>query len=86
MKSSGEIGLKIPVRTREYYRCTGVSAELEQHGAGGSRPELAWVNRQRERAEQSASEVKDRSPKADAREYANDSGNEGSDSLLQHPR
>jgi hypothetical protein len=43
MKSTAEIGLKIPARTREYYRYTGISAELERHGAGSSRHELAWA-------------------------------------------
>jgi hypothetical protein len=42
MKSTKEIGLKIPAATREYYRYTGVSAGLERSGAGCSRPELAW--------------------------------------------
>ncbi|MGA2046382.1 MAG: hypothetical protein ABSG96_01765 [Terracidiphilus sp.] len=52
MKSIADIGLKITARTREYYRYTGVSAELERRGAGSSRPKLAWVHRQRELAEQ----------------------------------
>ena len=33
-------------RQREYYRYTGSSAELERRGAGSSRSELAWVERQ----------------------------------------
>ena len=45
MKSTAETGLKIPAAMREYYRYTGVSAELEQRGAGCSRPELAWAAR-----------------------------------------
>jgi hypothetical protein len=45
MKSIAEIGLKIPAATREYYRYTGVSAELERRGAGCSRPELTWAAR-----------------------------------------
>ena len=45
MKSIGKIGLKITQATREYYRYTGASAELEIRGAGCSRAELAWVNR-----------------------------------------
>lgn len=45
MRSIGEIGLKITGATREYYRYTGISAEMERKGAGCSRPELAWANR-----------------------------------------
>ena len=45
MKSIGEIGLKITRAQREFCRYSGVSAELEQRGAGASRPELAWVRR-----------------------------------------
>jgi hypothetical protein len=45
MKSTGEIGLTIRSAQREYYRYTGVSAQLEQRGAGSSRAELAWVSR-----------------------------------------
>jgi len=37
--------LKITAATREYYRYTGPSAELERRGAGTSRPELAWAER-----------------------------------------
>jgi len=86
MKSVGEIGLKIPARTREYYRYTGASAKLEQRGSGCSRPELAWAHRQTERTGRSNSEVKDPDPKADSTGHANDSGIEGQDSLLQHPQ
>jgi cephalosporin-C deacetylase-like acetyl esterase len=39
------MGFKITARQREYYRYTGVSAELERLGLGSSRPELAWANR-----------------------------------------
>jgi hypothetical protein len=45
MKSVGEIGMKITLAQREYYRYTGASAELERRGAGSSRPELAWARR-----------------------------------------
>jgi len=45
MKSVAEIGLKVTAAQREYYRYTGVSAELERRGAGSSRPEVAWVRR-----------------------------------------
>jgi hypothetical protein len=55
MKSTGEIGLKIPSAQREYYRYTGVSAEFERRGAGSSRPELAWVRRQTQEKEQDGS-------------------------------
>ncbi|MGA2570252.1 MAG: hypothetical protein ABSF23_07000 [Terracidiphilus sp.] len=47
MKKAAETGLKITRTQREYYRYTGTSAELEQRGAGSSRPELAWVRRQK---------------------------------------
>jgi hypothetical protein len=52
MKSIAEIGLKIPARAREYYRYTGVSAELERRGAGSSRPELAWARRAKKQIEE----------------------------------
>jgi hypothetical protein len=45
MKSPREIGLKITAALREYYRYTGLSARLEQRGAGSSRAEVAWVRR-----------------------------------------
>ena len=47
MNSVSEIGMKITAAQREYYRYTGVSAELERRGAGNSRPEPAWVRRVR---------------------------------------
>jgi hypothetical protein len=52
MKSAGEIGLKITAAQREYFRYTGVSAELERRGLGSSRPELAWVRRVKQQEEQ----------------------------------
>ncbi len=52
MKSVREIGLKITARTREYYRYTGVSAELERSGAGSSGPELPWLRRSKREAEE----------------------------------
>jgi hypothetical protein len=52
MKSTGEIGLKISSAQREYFRYTSVSADLERRGAGSSRPELAWVRRQKQDKEQ----------------------------------
>jgi antitoxin (DNA-binding transcriptional repressor) of toxin-antitoxin stability system len=61
MKSTADIGMKITSRMREYYRYTGVSAELEKRGSGCSRPELAWVHRH---TEQLDSETEERSPKA----------------------
>jgi len=51
MKSPTEIGMKITARTREYFRYTGVSAELEGRGAGCSRPELAWARRSESQTE-----------------------------------
>ena len=45
MRSIAQLGLKITAATREYYRYTGPSAELERRGAGTSRPELAWAER-----------------------------------------
>jgi hypothetical protein len=47
-----EIGLKITASQLEYFRYTGPSAELECRGAGTSRPELAWVRRQKREEEQ----------------------------------
>jgi hypothetical protein len=41
------IGMKISAARREYFRYTGVSAELECQGAGSPRPELAWAARQK---------------------------------------
>ena len=55
MKTVGEIGLKITAAQREYFRYTGVSADVERRGAGCSQPELAWVRRlKRQEAERSA--------------------------------
>jgi hypothetical protein len=48
MKSPKEIGLKITAALREYYRYTGVSARLEQRGAGSSRAEVAWLRRSKQ--------------------------------------
>jgi hypothetical protein len=45
MKSTGDIGLKIGLATREFYRYQNESADLERRGAGISRPELAWATR-----------------------------------------
>ena len=45
MKATGEIGMKIAAAQREYFRYTGVSAEVEERGMGTSRPELAWAKR-----------------------------------------
>lgn len=39
MKTTGEIGLKIGAKTREYYRYTGNSAEAEKAGRGASHVE-----------------------------------------------
>ena len=46
-----QIGMKITIATREYYRYTGPSAELERRGAGTSRPELAWLRRIKDQAQ-----------------------------------
>jgi hypothetical protein len=56
MKSVGEIGLKISSALREYFRYTGASAELEQRGAGSSRPDLAWVRRSKQKDGEGRSE------------------------------
>lgn len=48
MKSVSGIGLKITSAQREYFRYTGASAALERRGAGTSRPDLAWVRRQKQ--------------------------------------
>ena len=58
MKAVGEIGLKITPAQREYFRYTGVSAELERRGAGTSRPELAWIRRSRQLAQNVGAESK----------------------------
>jgi len=47
MKSTSETGLKITRAQREHFRYTGQSAEAERSGKGGSRPELAFEERQR---------------------------------------
>ena len=41
MKPTNEIGMKITAAQREYFRYTGVSAEVEQRGMGSSRRDLA---------------------------------------------
>jgi hypothetical protein len=51
-----EFGLKISPAQREYYRYTGVSAEIERHGVGTSRPELSWIRRSQQRREQDRSQ------------------------------
>ncbi len=56
MKPVKEIGLKITLAQREYYRYTGASAELERRGAGSSRPDVAWVRRQKQESEQNHSD------------------------------
>jgi hypothetical protein len=52
MRSTGEIGMKIRAATREYYRYTGVSAEVELRGMSCSRPELAWARRVKEQEDE----------------------------------
>ncbi len=51
MKSIAQSGLKITPATREYYRYTGPSAELERRGTGSSLPDLSWVRRLRDQQE-----------------------------------
>jgi hypothetical protein len=58
MKTIGEIGLKISSAQREYFRYTGASAELERRGAGTSRPDLAWVRRSKQQAQEIRAEIK----------------------------
>jgi hypothetical protein len=58
MKSTGEIGLKIRSAQREHYRYTGVSAQLEERGAGSSRAEVAWVSRWKRKNEENHSDTK----------------------------
>jgi hypothetical protein len=60
MKSVKEIGLKITAAQREYFRYTGASAELEKRGAGSSRPDLAWVRRQKQQEQELRSKSKPR--------------------------
>ena len=62
-KTVEEIGLKITASQREYFRYTGPSAELERRGAGTSRPELAWVHRQKRENEQRHGMGAEQSPK-----------------------
>lgn len=45
MRSAGQIWMRITAAQREYFRYTGVSAEVERRGMGTSRPELAWAKR-----------------------------------------
>lgn len=47
MKSAGLIGMKITAAAREYFRYTGLSAELERRGLGSSRAELAWAQQEK---------------------------------------
>jgi len=57
VKTIADIGLKIPARIREYYRYTGVSAELERGGAGSSKPELSGQRRKKQQDEDRQSEI-----------------------------
>lgn len=54
MKSTGEMGLKITLEQREFYRYGGAAAELERRGAGSSRASLAWVTRARKQERENA--------------------------------
>jgi hypothetical protein len=45
MKTLAEIGIKIPLAQREFYRYTGVSAQMERRGLGASRVDNAWARR-----------------------------------------
>jgi len=60
---TGQMCFKITGALREYYRYSGVSAELERLGYGSSRPELAWANRQKERKNDRP--IEDQSKRAD---------------------
>ena len=63
MKSVKKIGLKITAAQREYFRYTGASAELEKRGAGSSRPDLAWIRRQKQQEQELRSKSKPRQKK-----------------------
>ena len=63
MKTVGEIGLKIAAATREYYRYTGVTAEMARQGLGSSRPELAWAKRVKQQEEEHQARDNAASPK-----------------------
>lgn len=52
MKAAGEIGMKITAAQREYFRYTGVSAEVERRGMGASQPKLAWAKRVKQQEEE----------------------------------
>ena len=45
MKTTAEIGMKITAAQREFYRYTGVSADIERRGLGAFRIENAWLTR-----------------------------------------
>ncbi len=49
------MSFKITAGQREYFRYSGVSAEVELRGLGSSRPELAWARRQEQRESSNAS-------------------------------
>ena len=48
---------RITLALREYYRYDGLSAEVERQGYGSSRPELAWVNRQKHESDKATTYV-----------------------------
>ncbi len=45
MKATGDIGMKITAAQREFFRYSGISAELERRGFGSSRVDLSWAVR-----------------------------------------
>lgn len=42
------LSIKITPALREYFRYSGISAELERRGYGSSRPQVAWAIRQKQ--------------------------------------
>jgi len=54
------MSFKITRALREYYRYTGASAEVEKTGHGSSRPELAWVVREKQRRQEAVAPKQNR--------------------------
>jgi hypothetical protein len=48
------MSFKITAGQREYFRYSGVSAEVERRGLASSRPDLAWATRQERRESSNA--------------------------------
>jgi len=53
---TGEVGLKITSAQREYYRYTGVSAEVERHGHGSNRQDFSRLSNGEQREQQDRSD------------------------------